>query len=199
MQTGDGCRDIAKTVKQWLGLRDWNAIKTSLAVAEAPRDHDLLGQHFSDYGNAERLIARHGADLRYCHAMRSWLVWDGKRWSLDLGERSRELVHDTFRVFLAQAVDARNEGATKFAANCLNTARVSNALREAQPSLAITPEALDTDPWLLNFRNGTVDLRTGLLREHRREDFVTKLVNHDSTFPLNAVARLLTALTALRT
>jgi putative DNA primase/helicase len=42
----------------------------------------------------------------------------------------------------------------------------------------VKPEELDADPYLLNFQNGTVDLRTGEQRKHRREDFITKLVHH---------------------
>lgn len=33
----------------------------------------------------------------------------------------------------------------------------------------------DADPSLLNCDNGTIDIRTGELREHRREDYITKL------------------------
>src|SRR5262249_39111951 len=34
------------------------------------------------------------------------------------------------------------------------------------------------DPYLLNFVNGTVDLRTGELQPHNRGDFITKLVHY---------------------
>jgi putative DNA primase/helicase len=44
----------------------------------------------------------------------------------------------------------------------------------AQAELAITPGQLDANPWLLNCPNGTLDLRTGHLRPHRREDLLTK-------------------------
>src|SRR5262249_46020090 len=37
------------------------------------------------------------------------------------------------------------------------------------------PDELDTNPWRLNCPNGTLDLQTGRLREHRREDMITKL------------------------
>jgi putative DNA primase/helicase len=37
---------------------------------------------------------------------------------------------------------------------------------------------MDNNPYLLNFTNGTVDLRTAELRPHRREDFITKLIHH---------------------
>jgi putative DNA primase/helicase len=46
----------------------------------------------------------------------------------------------------------------------------------SEPGIPILPGQLDADPFLLNVRNGTLDLRTGQLREHRREDYLTKLV-----------------------
>ncbi len=49
------------------------------------------------------------------------------------------------------------------------------ALARSEPGIPILPAQLDTDPWLLNVSNGTLDLRTGELRPHRREDLITKL------------------------
>jgi len=48
-----------------------------------------------------------------------------------------------------------------------------------QSDVPISPSELNLDPNLLNFQNGTVDLRTGKLRPHCREDFITKLVHYD--------------------
>lgn len=45
----------------------------------------------------------------------------------------------------------------------------------AASDLAIGSQDLDTDPWLLNVSNATIDLRTGEMREQRREDFITKM------------------------
>ena len=47
------------------------------------------------------------------------------------------------------------------------------------PELNVSTDDLDTDPWLLNARNGTIDLRTGKLREHRREDMITHCAKVD--------------------
>jgi putative DNA primase/helicase len=46
----------------------------------------------------------------------------------------------------------------------------------------VAPDALDAGSWLLNVENGTLDLRTGELRPHRRDDLITKIaaVDHDS-------------------
>jgi len=138
---------------------------------------ELLSQQFHDVGNADRLIAYKERDMRYCHATEKWLVWDGYRWKDDESERSRKLAHDTVWEFWRQATEDKNNEATEFARSSLNSSRISNMLREAQPHLAITPAELDQHSYLLNFTNGTVDLRTGELQPHRREDFITKLVH----------------------
>jgi putative DNA primase/helicase len=147
----------------------------AMAIAQ-----NLLDEHLSDYGNSRRLILMYGEDLRYCPAFNKWLVYDGRRWAVDDGEVcARQLSQATMLEFARQAFAANDEEAAKFAARCLNSARISNALREAQPALVVTTAKLDTHPDLLNCQNGTLDLKTGCLRPHRREDFITKLVHHD--------------------
>jgi putative DNA primase/helicase len=49
------------------------------------------------------------------------------------------------------------------------------ALAQSEPGIPVSPEALDADPYLLCCANGTLDLRTGSLRPHRREDLLTRL------------------------
>jgi putative DNA primase/helicase len=41
--------------------------------------------------------------------------------------------------------------------------------------LAATTDQWDADPWLLNTPGGVVDLRNGKVREHRAEDYATKI------------------------
>jgi putative DNA primase/helicase len=48
-------------------------------------------------------------------------------------------------------------------------------LAKSESGMCVKPEDLDSDPWLFNCKNGTVDLRTGELHQHRREDYITKL------------------------
>jgi putative DNA primase/helicase len=52
---------------------------------------------------------------------------------------------------------------------------------EAEPSLVITADQLDNDPDLLVVRNGTLDLKTGMLREAHHGDLCSRLaeVNYD--------------------
>jgi putative DNA primase/helicase len=76
-------------------------------------------------------------------------------------------------------LEARLERATavmKWALKSEAAARIEAMIRLARsrPGIPVTPDELDLDPWLLNCENGTIELRTGTLREHRREDFITR-------------------------
>ena len=51
----------------------------------------------------------------------------------------------------------------------------SLSLATTEPGIPVLPSELDRDPYLLNVLNGTIDLHTGELREHRRDDLMTKL------------------------
>ena len=124
---------------------------------------DLLAGIHRDHGNGERLIAMYGAELRYCHAFKKWLWFDGQRWRVDECGHARDFAKLTAVEFLRQAVAAGLEAAQKFAKESLDSKRINNALLEAQSGLSISPADLDTHPYLLNFANGTVDLKDGRL------------------------------------
>src|SRR5262249_52893660 len=49
------------------------------------------------------------------------------------------------------------------------------ALARSEPGIPICHSDLDANPWLLNCPNGTLDLQTGKLRPHCRDDLITKL------------------------
>src|ERR1044071_8637474 len=49
----------------------------------------------------------------------------------------------------------------------------------AQSEVPVKDTDLDSDPWLLNVQNGTLDLRTGALKPHDRKNLITKIVPID--------------------
>lgn len=139
----------------------------------------------TDLGNAERLVARHGRDLRYCHPWGKWLVWDGRRWRVDDTAEVERRAQDTIRAIdreVAQSADAGERKALRlWATKCEDAYRLRAMieLARSQAEVPILPDNLDSDIWLLNVANGTVDLRTGQLHEHRRDDYLTKLCPAD--------------------
>lgn len=149
----------------------------------------------TDLGNAERLIARHGADLRYSTAY-GWLVWDGARWEPDTPRKSMEWAKHTIRAIREEAAfkaqqaaketDETRRGTLDGAAKALfawaikseSNRSLTSALQlaETEPGVYVPTEDLDTDPFLLTVGNGTLNLLTGCLRPSERADLCTKRV-----------------------
>lgn len=131
----------------------------------------------SELGNAEEIVRQHGADLRHVVSWGKWLAWDGARWKLDASGEARRRAKQTARARTLRAVEAGDEKGVKFAIRSEAARGIEAALSLAatQAQIALEPTALDRDPFTLNTLAGTLDLRSGELRPHRREDLITKL------------------------
>jgi putative DNA primase/helicase len=152
--------------------------------AVIPPETRIIGYGREDTSNGIRLVRDHGRVLRYWHERKKWLLWDGARWSEDALGRVRELAKQTAQTILAEAGDVPEEEAAKQAkwgVRSLCAAKISDMLKSAEtiPALATTTSHWDQHLYLLNFQNGTVDLRTGQLRPHRQDDYLTKVVDCD--------------------
>lgn len=149
--------------------------------SEEPGEQQKSHPH-TDLGNAELLIELYGKDLRYCSAWNCWLVWDETRWVRDSkGILAGRLANLAARERYRQAADIDDSelrrATVAWARRSESTSARFNCLAQAMtlPGVAIEVSTLDADPWLLNVKNGTLDLRTGQLRAHSREDFLTKM------------------------
>jgi putative DNA primase/helicase len=131
----------------------------------------------TDAGNAARLVSRHGADLRYVSEW-GWMAWTGTHWTRD-ELRARSMMLDVARDIHREAADARDRAEQKALADHARRSqqaqRLQGALWCAQPDLSASTDDFDAQTWLLPVLNGTLDLRTGHLLQHRREDFLTRL------------------------
>jgi putative DNA primase/helicase len=147
----------------------------------------------TDLGNAERLVAMHGGDIHYVTAWKSWLVWRGKQWSRDdICEMERK-AKKTVRGILRDAKREKNKERKKdltrhwIASEANGRIRAMIELARAEPGVAIRYQEFDQHPFLLNVRNGTLDLSTGKLRPHDRDDLLTKYTDveyrEDATCP----------------
>jgi len=135
----------------------------------------------TETGNAERLVDRHGADIRFSYPWGQWLNWDGKRYQRDLTgaimARAKEAVRSIYGEAQAAENDAERAALAAWAKRS-ETAGARSAmvkLAESEKGVPILPEDMDADPFLFNVLNGTIDLRTGRLRPHDRADNITKL------------------------
>ncbi|MCU4186620.1 hypothetical protein K6U06_19805 [Acidiferrimicrobium sp. IK] len=144
----------------------------------------------SELGNARRLVAEHGHDLRYVPEWGAWLAWDGRRWARDhTGERDRRakavadaILDDAHRLgddkrfrWGVQSQSARGIGAML-------------TLAATEPGIPVRVAELDADPWLLNVGNGTISLRSGLLQPHDRQDLITKMAGDGVDYHPDAIS-----------
>jgi putative DNA primase/helicase len=137
----------------------------------------------TDLGNAERFVEQHGSIVKYCPEQKQWFVYDQGYWKPDSGELIDRLAFQTVHSIKKEANDPNLSSKEK--EEILSHARKSASrghikgmleLAKAFPEITIHSNKLDTDPWLLNCQNGTLNLKTGELQPHKAEDLITKMV-----------------------
>lgn len=158
----------------------------------------------TDLWNAEQLIADYGLDMRYVSEKRDWITWEESRWQSNAArvarfamEVTRRMMSDALAKMKAAAealaeASASNDPEAKdrakraaddarrdldWAATSQSAVRLRAMLDVAKDfkSVRVSVDELDADPMLLNVQSGTVDLRTGKQRRHRRTDLLTKI------------------------
>ena len=143
--------------------------------------HSPFKYPLTDYGNAERLVDAFEEGLRYCPELEGWYFWDGIRWVLDSTGEAMRAAKATVRMIREEIVDLIHsldqERVLTWAKASESKARLTAMLDLAATELQLVATAaeFDRDLYLLTCPNGTIDLRTGTLREHRRSDLISKL------------------------
>jgi putative DNA primase/helicase len=134
----------------------------------------------TDLGNAERFVDACRGEAMWCGARKRWLVWDGTRWLWDDCKRVVRLAHGVARSIFGDAQHTEDQEEQKkiayWALTSQGESRINAMISQAAPYLTVRMEELDADPWVLNCQNGTLDLKTGALREHNPQDLITKIV-----------------------
>ena len=110
---------------------------------------------------AQQFIERFGEEFLYCEAWKKWLVWDGARWASD----------ELLRAFACSTTIASDSGDS----SRHKAERISATLKVSMPMLAVAAESFNKNPWILNCKNGALDLKESKLLPHRREDRNTAL------------------------
>jgi putative DNA primase/helicase len=181
----EGVEDLEK---RWEGFGDDRGHRPVTMRWLLKRESDLRrasasdeSATYTDIGNARRLATRHGERLRY--AAGGFLVHEGARWVRDENNVCTQgLAKEAAFAMLDDVKTARDQTAAfNHARRSQSKSAVDNmiALVRSEPGIRASLDDFDADPMLLNVRNGTIDLRTGELRAHGREDLITKMAPVD--------------------
>lgn len=166
------------------------ALNAPVVTGEALSFNAVMGTrpeltlHETDTGNGERFAKRMREAVRYLPDLGRWYAWNGKTWSLDHGGSTamlltKEIIKDFYEEALTCVCERNEDGSCRHSRHAHKTesaAARTAMLRSAQsePEMQANADTWDTDPWLLVVKNGTLDLRTGQLRESRSTDYNTK-------------------------
>ena len=154
-------------------------MSASRMPTRAPSADSAEVLHSGHLGMAYKLADQYQDRLLFVHGI-GWHRWDGKRWAKDGNGAARRAVHHVIkREWLACAnlePDERDKKAKQIS-RFETASAISGILTEASALEAFAVEVtdLDSDPYLLNCANGTVDLHTLRLRPASPRDRITKV------------------------
>lgn len=174
---------------------------TNRAYRRKNRLTDHKPDDFSDVAQAEVFVAEFGDVIRWTPGI-GFLVYDGQKWrasdsdARDYSQKltdiqkteARKAIHDANDQVM-YAKEHGNESLVKAANAALDQAqryfnyvisqrkspRITATLTEAEPKVSIEIDDLDNDAFLLNTPTGTVDLRTGVIKDHDPDDLCTHI------------------------
>ena len=157
-----------------------------------PASEPVRLAEWNETGVAHLMLGKFGDKFRLVHEERGWRVYDGGRWDVSKRAEVRQAAEDATGAvkkyassLLAQAEDGGDKDEIQLAKQNLRTA---NSLRNArgikgvverfadQRGVAVEFAQFDQRQDLLCLDNGTFDLKTMVLREHRPADMLTKKI-----------------------
>lgn len=151
----------------------------------APRLAELKPDSNRRYSWSDNGAGRLFADVfkpyaRYVPERKVWYIYDGTRWVTDMAAlKVMELCKDLSDALMTYALSIHDEHKRKdYIKHCakwqIRGVRIT-VLSDAQSVYPISMEEFDTDRYLFNCNNGTLDLRTMQFRDHSPEDRLTKI------------------------
>ncbi len=140
---------------------------------------DQMPCQATDTGAANLLAQWFGNDIQYGIGV-GWLEWTGCRWVPNEAagvQYVQKMVRRMYAIVVKMQDASARQTLAEFAASCESAHRIRAIVYLAQhhPRLCIGMECFDSDPMLFNCQNGTLDLRTDELHQHRREDRITNI------------------------
>lgn len=155
----------------------WQADKAAPRKVVVPPA--LPVRHGGQVRFAEAFVREHATHVRHVHGL-GWYLWTGSHWKADEERADIRAAMATLKSALRTLGDLdpqdRDElfkdiKRTESASGIEGMLKIAGALRP----VSVASSMLDADPYLFNTPTGTVDLRTGEVRDNDRADLITKV------------------------
>ncbi len=155
------------------------------SVTKYTDEKNIFMEPLTDTWNAKAIHLMYGKDLKYCDALRGWFHWNTKFWEADEKYKIYKIIQSSSNRIISKAStisdDETRKKVLKHAINLQNEPKMKNAMNllRAEPEITKTSDEFDSNPWVLNCQNGTLNLETDDFYQQRREDFITKCIRFD--------------------
>lgn len=130
--------------------------------------------HSGQVRMAYRLAVAWAGRLLFVYGI-GWHYWDGRRWAEDNQGRAERAVVSVLKSAILESIKDRKLRADIVKCDSASGIRGVLSVASVLEQFAYTPEAMDSDPFLVNCANGTLDLRDRILRPHDPADRITKI------------------------
>lgn len=176
------CKEFYKPIRNGVAADDFNeliSVLTELKPETNPR------YKHGDLGKGRLFADIFKSVARYVPERKKWYIYDGIRWVADVGSlKAMELAKDLADAVTIYSTTIKDEDMRNFFTDTFVKKWIQRGLRatyicDAESVYPVSMERFDSDIFLFNVKNGTVDLRDRSFREHRAEDFITKLAPVD--------------------
>lgn len=175
-------RQFVQRLRDFMHDAEAGRQKHATPVQQSEITGDANEFELTELGNAERLVARFGEDIRYSHEQKKWFEWTGKVWTRDRKGGARKRLEQIVEDILNEAANAqgeRREALSRWGLQSQKDAVARGTLSWATSKVPVLTDDFDRSIYLLNLNNGTLNLQNGQFFVHRREDFITKIVPID--------------------
>jgi P4 family phage/plasmid primase-like protien len=184
------CQSIQQEFGKCNGCKHFNKINSPIALGmERKREKPMEQKNFkrTDLGNAERMVHRHGQNIRFNTSFGKWYLWDGKRWNEDKVSKVLQIAKDTVRAIYEEAAQCDDPDLRKslgeHAMRSESRSRIESMVSLAKSEVPVLPDEMDKNIWAFNCENGVINLKNGELQPHSRDYMMTKIspVTYDAS------------------
>ena len=159
---------------------------------EAPETarRDMTNYSLNEAGMADLFAKLFEEDTRYCPEYKSWFTYDEGAWRRDVeGLLLSQKVKLFVNLLLLHSYEiedqTKKDEFLKLIGKMGDRRFRDRLMKDARDELSINATEFDKDPYLINCKNGTFDLKKFEFREHRWQDFITKQTNFAYAWSFN--------------
>lgn len=145
---------------------------------EEKKPIDVTKEPYTDVWNANLMHAKYGDMVKYCNSLGGWYIWDGTKWQRDEKFEIVALAKNTVKHMFDMAANSDDKPLYNHAKQCESEGRLRNMVNlvKSQEGMSVKSDTFDDNIYFLNCINGTLDLESGGMSPHLKNNYITKIV-----------------------